>query len=773
VALVALIILFPWLGSAISPCLRPLLGRHTGRWALLPPAASFLICLTFVPSVSRGQSFLYALPWFPELGVNFSLWIDGLSLFFALLIAGMGLLITWYSHYYLEPSERRARYFAYLLLFMGAMLGLVLSANLITLFVFWELTSLSSFLLIGFWQTRAESLYGARQALLVTVLGGLALLGGIILLFPLTGTLELPELANSSAAVRQSSLYPVILGLVLAGAGAKSAQFPLHFWLPNAMAAPTPVSAYLHSATMVKAGLFLVCRMLPVIGGTVAWTSAVTGIGVVTLLVGGILALRQHDLKALLAYSTVSQLGLMMALYGPATAESVRAATFHLFNHAAFKGALFLLVGIIEHQTGTRDRRELAGLLPRLPVTGTLVGIAALAMAGVPPLNGFLSKELGYEAILAFPGPAGLGWLLPSLAVAGSLLTVAYSLAIFHGVFFGKPLKTLTDHPHEPTTGMLLAPALLAGVCVLQGVMPQWLDSVILTPAVFSVMGPQPLPPVLLWHGLNLPAMLSLGTLLGGAALYALSRSRLGLRIARRSTGGFNTVYDRGMAAIDGLGTLFTRVLQSGYLKFAVMMMLGFLVLSFTYPFIVKAGAGLGRLDLSPVAAYEAALLALLMVGALAVTLAKQPLSAVLTLGLVGLLVSFLFVVLRAPDLALTQLLIETATLILFLLVIRFLPPFRRETLSRWVRCRDVGVSIMVGGLVVVLLLIANSDTLYPSIASYFLEQSLRLGGGRNVVNVIVVDFRGYDTMGEITVLTIAAIGVYTLIKLRREPRQR
>jgi multicomponent Na+:H+ antiporter subunit A len=278
---------------------------------------------------------------------------------------------------------------------------------------------------------------------------------------------------------------------------------------------------------------------------------------------------------------------------------------------------------------------------------------------------------------------------------------------------------------------------------------------------------------VLLWHGLNLPAMLSLGTLLGGVALYGISRSRLGLRTARRSTGGFNAVYDRGMAAIDGLGALFTRVLQSGYLKFAVMMMLGFLVLSFTYPFIMKAGAGLGQLDLAPVEAYEAALLALLMLGALAVTLAKQPLSAVLTLGLVGLLVSFLFVVLRAPDLALTQLLIETATLILFLLVIRFLPPFSRETLSRWVRCRDVGVSIMVGGLVVALLLIANGDTLYPSIASYFLEQSLRLGGGRNVVNVIVVDFRGYDTMGEITVLTIAAIGVYTLIKLRREPRQR
>ena len=767
-ALVALIFLLPWLGAALLPGLRPLLGRHLGRWALVPPAASFLITLTFVPSTSRHQGLLYTLPWFPALGVNFSLWIDGLSVFFALLIAGMGLLITWYSHYYLDPIERQGRFYAYLLCFMGAMLGLVLSANLITLFVFWELTSISSFLLIGFWQTRIASLYGARQALLVTVLGGLALLGGLILLYQVTGTLELPELAKASGVIRDSPLYPVILGLVLTGAAAKSAQFPLHFWLPNAMAAPTPVSAYLHSATMVKAGLFLVCRLLPVLGGTKAWMYAVMGIGVITFFVGGGLALRQHDLKALLAYSTISQLGAIMFLYGPGTAESVRAAIFHLFNHATFKGALFLLVGIIEHQAGTRDRRELTGLLPRLPVTGTLAAIAALSMAGVPPFNGFLSKELTYEALLTSPLPGSFGWLLPSIAVAGSLLTVTYSLAIVHGIFFGRASKTLSDHLHEPTMGMLLAPALLAGLCILHGAMPRWLDSVLLTPAVFSVSGVQYLSSVMLWHGLNLPALMSLVTLLGGTAIYVVGGSALGWRSAQPPTLSWNAVYDRGMAAIDGLGTLFTRAFQSGYLKFSVMMTLGFLVLSFTYPWLMQVGATWGALDLAPVEPYEAALLALLMIGALAVTLARQPLSAVLTLGMVGFLVSFLFVALRAPDLALTQLLIETASLILFLLVLRFLPPFSQETLSWWVRCRDVGVSIMVGGLVVVLLLIANSATLYPSIANYFLEQSLRLGGGRNVVNVIVVDFRGYDTMGEITVLTIAAVGVYALIKLKR-----
>jgi multicomponent Na+:H+ antiporter subunit A len=394
-------------------------------------------------------------------------------------------------------------------------------------------------------------------------------------------------------------------------------------------------------------------------------------------------------------------------------------------------------------------------------------------MAGVPPFNGFLSKELTYDALLTSPSPVGLGWLLPGLSVVGSLLTVTYSLAIVHGIFFGRAPKTLTDHLHDPPLGMLLAPALLAGLCILHGAIPRWLDSVLLGPAVFSVIGPQPLAPVALWHGLNLALFMSLLTLLGGLALYAVGGSALGLRPSRQPTISFNAIYDRGMEAIDALGTWCTRVFQSGYLKFAVMMTLGFLVLSFTYPFLMKAEGRLAGLDLAPVELYEAVLLALLMIGALAVTLAQQPLTAVLTLGLVGLQVSLLFVVLRAPDLALTQLLIETASLILFLLVIRHLPPFRREQPSWWVRGRDVAVSIAVGGLVVGLLLIANSARLYPSIASYFLEQSLRLGGGRNVVNVIVVDFRGYDTMGEITVLTIAAIGVYTLIKLTRDRRER
>jgi NADH:ubiquinone oxidoreductase subunit 5 (subunit L)/multisubunit Na+/H+ antiporter MnhA subunit len=773
VALLGLIILVPWLGAVILPCLPASLQRHAAVWALVPPAASFLLALSFVPSVSEGQSYVYALPWFPALGVHLSLWVDGVGLLFALLISGIGLLVTWYARYYLAPSEPLPRFFAYLLMFMGAMLGLVLAADLIGLFVFWELTSLSSFLLIGFWQTRQDSLFGARQALLVTSLGGLALLGGAVLLHQVTGTFELPELARMSAVIRESPAYPAIVGLVLIGACAKSAQLPWHFWLPNAMAAPTPVSAYLHSATMVKAGLFLVCRMLPILGGTATWLYAVSGIGLLTMLLGGLLAIRQQDLKALLAYSTVSQLGAIMALYGSTSAGSVYAATFHLFNHAAFKGALFLLVGVIEHETGSRDRRELAGLWTRMPVTGSLMAVAALAMAGVPPLNGFLSKEMIYDTALVMSAVWGSAWLLPVVAVLGSLLTVTYALALFPGLWWGRPKQPVPSTVHDPGFGMLLMPAVLAGVCVVVGVWPQPFDRCLIAPAVASVVGQTPWPPLALWHGLTVPLLMSGVALAGGVALYAFGGAAPRQRRGRPGALSMDAVYVRGLEAIEALGAGLSAALQSGYLKFSLMMTLGFLVLSFGYPFVVKAGARLGPLDLAAVEPYELMLVALLMAGALAVVGARQPLSAVLTLGLVGLLVSFLFVVLRAPDLALTQLLIETASLILFLLVLRFLPPFAPEVLSFWVRFRDAAISVMVGGLVVVLLLIANSETLYPSIAGYFLENSRILGGGRNVVNVIVVDFRGYDTMGEITVLTIAAIGVYTLIKRERGQPQR
>jgi multicomponent Na+:H+ antiporter subunit A len=697
--------------------------------------------------------------------------VDVLSLLFVLLITGIGLLIIWYSRNYFAAGEALTRFLVYLLLFMGAMLGMVLSANLFALVVFWELTSITSYLLIGFWHSQPAAIYAARKALLITVSGGLALLGAVVLLHHVTGTADLPELAIRADVIRDSALYPIILALVLIGAAAKSAQVPFHVWLPSAMVAPTPVSAYLHSATMVKAGLFLICRMIPVLGGTTGWLYAVAGLGLITMLTGAVLALRQHDLKALLAYSTISQLGLILMFYGPATASSVHAGTFHLFNHAAFKGALFLLVGVIEHTTGTRDRRALQGLLPRLPVTATLLMIAALAMAGVPPLNGFLSKEMLYEASLAFTAWGSWMWLFPGLIVLGSALTVAYALLASVGILFGGQRQAPASPTQEPINGMLLAPAILVGLCVIVGIFPQVFDGAVLAPAVYSVTGRAGLALPTLMAGFTPMLAMSLTALVAGVVLYVALQSSQLWTTARSPAVSLDLLYDWSLLALDRVGLCLTGLLQSGYLKFYVMMTLGFLALSFGYPFVLKAGAMLGPLDLGAIEPFEALLIYLMIFGAVAVPFAGQPLIAVLTLGFVGLLVSFLFVMLQAPDLALTQLLIETASLILFLLVLRHLPAFGREVISRWVRLRDIGISTVVGALVVVLLLIANSQTLYPPIASYFLEQSLRLGGGRNVVNVIVVDFRGYDTMGEITVLSIAAVGVYALIKLRREPR--
>jgi multicomponent Na+:H+ antiporter subunit A len=772
VALVLLVIFLPFLGAALLPVFHAALTRRTALWACLPAAASLLVSLGFLPAIAQGETYLWAIDWFPSLGVRWLLALDGLSLLFVLLIAAFGLLVIGYSAYYLSPAERLVRFYAYLLLFMASMLGLVLSANLLALYVFWELTSISSYLLIGFWHTRPEARYGARKALLVTTLGGLALLGGIVLLYHVAGTVELPELAQRGDLIRASALYPAILVLMLIGACAKSAQFPFHIWLPDAMAAPTPVSAYLHSATMVKAGLYLICRMLPILGGTTAWMYAIASLGLVTMLLGAVLALRQIDLKALLAYSTISQLGLMMIFYAPATANGVRAATFHLLNHAAFKGALFLLVGIIEHQTGTRDRRALRGLMGRLPITGTLTGIAALAMAGVPPLNGFLSKEILYEVALEMTSLGEGMWLLPVLVVGGSILTMVYALSIFWGVFFGVPSKALANQVREPSIGMLLAPALLAATCIGVSVVLHQLDTFVLTPAVHSVTGQAGSKSLALWHGWVPATLMSILTLIVGIGLYLVTRSPSRWVPSRAARGAINALYDKGLDGVERLGMALTELLQSGYLKFSVMIIMGYLVLSFGSALLLNTGTLLGPLDLASIELFEAALILLLVVGAIAVPLARQPLMAVLALGLVGFLVSFLFVVLRAPDLALTQLLIETASLILFLLVLRHLPSFDRERLSRWAWWRDIAISTLVGGLVVVLLLIANTENLYPSIASYFLEYSLQLGGGRNVVNVIVVDFRGYDTMGEITVLTIAAIGVYSLIKLKREPRR-
>ena len=757
-----LVVLFsPFVAAALTPLFARVLGTRTGWWAATVALGNTVALLFLLPDVLHGTTLQYTLPWSPLLDANLTLMVDGLSLFFALLISFAGCLIMAYGRFYLDPREAHGKFFAFMLLFMGSMLGVVLTSNLIVLFVFWELTSLSSFLLIGFWSHREASRYGATKALLVTGGGGMAMLIGFILLYQVTGSWDMQSVLSQGDIIRASPLYLPILGLVFLGCMTKSAQTPFHIWLPNAMEAPTPVSAYLHSATMVKAGLYLVARLHPALSGTDAWVYLVGGAGILTLCVGGFLALAQDDLKALLAYSTVSQLGLIMVLYGLGTAQGVVAGSFHLMNHAAFKAALFLCVGMVEHEAGTRRLSQLGGLWRAMPWTGMCTLIAAAAMAGLPPLGGFVSKELFYEAALETTQPT-VRAIFPLLAVVGSAFTFAYSLRLVYGVFFGKaghPPK----HPHEAPLGMRWSPVILAAFNPLFGLWPAPAVHFLLEPMVAGVLRENVHVHLALWHGLGMPLLMSGVAIAAGLLLYPVwSRvQRWQDKVFSRLS--LDTLYDGSLRALATSGRQLSWSLQSGILRRYLLWILSFLGILITSTFLW------GRVSLVPaearsVLSYEGVLLMLTMGASVAVVLAPRPLPAVILLGGVGYLVGVVFILLYAPDLALTQILIETVTLILFLLVIYRLPPYIPEQASRGRLLRDGLLAAMVGGVVSAVVLATAGQGYFPSIAEFFLRESVPGGGGRNVVNVILIDFRGYDTLGEITVLAIALLGVFTLL---------
>ena len=730
----------PFVAAAIAPFLGRALGARAG-WLL---ALAFLPGLALVDLVEPAGSTpaSASLSWVEAIGLNIAFRADGFSLLFALVVSGIGALILLYASVYLGKRERHGRFYSYLLLFGGAMLGLVLSDNLILLFAFWELTSISSFLLIGFWDSREASRDGATKALVITSLGGLALLVGVILLILGGGSPLLSSLDVS--ALRESPYFtPAILMLLLA-AFTKSAQLPFHLWLPTAMEAPTPVSAYLHSATMVKAGIFLVAKFGAVFADT-GFSSLILYVGLLTMFWGSYLALKQRDLKALLAYSTVSQLGIMMALYG---AGHPFAATAHLVNHAAFKAALFMVVGIIDHETGSRDIEKLSGLWRKLPVTFVLALPAALSMAGLPPLGGFISKELFYEEMLHD------GTLPIFIAVAGSIITFAYSLR-FLSVFFG-PFKAERPNIHEaPFT--LWAPALpLSLATVLFGLWP--LSAEWFTTLAAPGLGYEPYH-LALWHGFNLALQLSILTWVLGTVLLLSRRYFLAVQQALTPDWNANTIFYVLLRGLESGSRAFTNATQGA--RFATHLRLIWL------PFAL-AGAGVGwrylPATLSPVP-LEFWIVALLIVtSVVGVLLARTRLSALIFTGLAGFASTLLFVLLRAPDLALTQLLIETVTVILFLSVFRFLPVLTRYSRSAFTAGFDALLSLGVGATLFTAL-IAVQTPIGERLKDYFLANSKELGGGYNVVNVILVDFRGYDTMGEITVLAIVGISVFALLK--------
>lgn len=760
----ALIVALPFLG-ALLPLLAERLGRNQASLAAaFAPLAGLILLLMQAPAVLGGETLKLMLPWLPGLGLNFSLRLDGLGFLFALLILGIGLLVILYARYYLSEREPIGRFFAFLQLFMGAMLGVVLSENLLLMLVFWEATSLSSFLLIGFWGHRSDARKGARMALTVTGAGGLALLAGILLLGHVAGSFELSDVLAAGDRIRAHALYPVLLCLVLLGALTKSAQFPFHFWLPHAMAAPTPVSAYLHSATMVKAGVFLLARLYPALAGTDWWFYLVSISGLATLLLGATMALFQHDLKGLLAYSTISHLGLITLLFGLDSPMSNVAAVFHIINHATFKASLFMAAGIIDHETGSRDMRLINGMWRYLPHTAVLAMVASLAMAGVPLLNGFLSKEMFFGEALSQDMAGGLHWLLPLGATLAGVFSVAYSLRFVHDVFFnGEPKPLPKFPPHEPPRYMKVPVEILVALCVLVGMAPNFTVAPLLAVAASASLGGElPEYSLAIWHGFNLPLAMSCIALVGGVLLY-IARKPLFRWYAGLPDADAKLVFEGVMQRLVRGATRLTASLENGSQQryLALLLLAAVVVVAVSlWPLAQLTGS---RPAIPLDGASVVGMLVLSVAGVLTAVFHRQRLVALLILGVGGLLVALAFARFSAPDLALTQLSVEVVTMVLLMLAMYYLPSRTQNESTLGRRTRDLLLAIGGGG-VVGLLTYGVLTRPYQTIADFFLENAVSGGGGHNAVNVILVDFRGFDTLGEITVLAIAAVGVHALL---------
>lgn len=778
------IVALPFFG-ALLPGLMNAAGRSACAGVTFTVTlAAFIGLLTNLPTVLAGEVVMARVDWMPSLGLNFTLMLDGLGFFFALLILGIGLLIIAYARQYLSRDDNMGEFFTYLLLFQGAMVGIVLSDNILLLLIFWELTSLSSFLLIGYWKHLPEGRQGARMALTVTGMGGLAMIGGMLILGQIVGSYDLSVILQNREIIQADPLYVPALVLILLGCFTKSAQFPFHFWLPHAMAAPTPVSAYLHSATMVKAGIFLMARMWPVLSGTPEWFMIVTTAGLVTMVLGAVIALFKHDLKALLAFSTVSHLGLITMLLGTGTAFGAMAAVFHILNHATFKAALFMSAGIIDHGAHTRDIRRLGGLRSLMPVTFVIVTLAALSMAGIPLLNGFLSKEMMLEeanhtALFDVP------WLVPALATFGSLFSAAYCFRLIGHVFFGPVRDDYPAKPHDPGAGLWLAPAILIVPVVVIGVAPFLAEPFVklVTASVLGGAAEVPTAHFKIWHGLVPALFMSIIAVVGGLLMLAIFKPALRLWETTPRPEA-KVIYDAIVETAARLAQKLILPLHNGaFTRYAAIGTITIVVAGFYAWTTGTVGA--------PTRAMQTAgpvLIAgwLMLVAATAgmVFMHRNRFLSLILMGIVGLMVSIGFVFLSAPDLAMTQFTVEVVTIILMLLALNFLPNRTPVESSVLRRMRDAGVAI-AGGLATFALAYHYllRDAVGVPISEFHLANSYKGGGGTNVVNVILVDFRGFDTFGEIIVLGIAALLIYALTEtllsgpvrarlLRRKPDQ-
>ena len=734
-------------------------------------SAVFAWFLTKISLISSGSVERYAGEWIPQLGLNFSFLLDGLSLSFALLVSGIGVLVFLYAHSYMKSYESTTKFFFYLLLFSGSMLGLVLSSNLIQLFIFWEFTTILSFFLISFFHEKDESRKAAFQSLVITFTGGLAMLGGILLIGSIVGSYELDDWMAGAGKIKQSKLYLPGLLLILGGVFTKSAQFPFHFWLPGAMQAPAPVSAYLHSATMVKAGVFLLMRLSPVLGGTSEWTTIVPMVGVLTMLTGSYFAITQTDLKAILAYTTINALGVLVLLLGIDTAESIKAAVLFLFIHAFYKASLFMVAGFIEKKTGTRDLNQLGGLMKSFPVTFVITLLALLSMAGLPPMLGFLGKELIYEANVQSPGFASLIFIF---GFVSNVLMFAVSTRILVRVFLGKSRNSFSV-PMNKKFFFVFGPGLLILLSLVLGLSPDLLGKQIIEPAATVVFGEPVDVKLALWHGFNLVLMLSAITVVVGAVLSYLL---LKFPVVEKRWDTLNEqffpfklphLFSRSIEHFVALSVAKTRLLQHGYHRYYILTVVIFTALLLWLQLFLTRGWDFTlTLTLQPF--YISGLLLIIVIATIYTLLTTSRTRAILSMGVVGYGIALIFLYYSAVDLAITQILSETLIVVMFMLILQRLPFFAKLS-KRSSKIRDIIIALIFGGAMTVVSLMAINVTFSRSISEFFMANSFDKAFGENVVNVILVDFRALDTMGEVTVLVIAAMGVASLLKSKKSKK--
>src|SRR5690625_3050864 len=786
VTLIHLAILLPVIAAVFTGTLYRYYRRIHLGWFVLPvPLLIVIYLFTLIPRVMNGLVIHETMQFMPRIGMNFDVYIDGLGLLFAILISGIGALVVLYSIGYLSEKENLGSFYVFLLMFMTAMLGIVLNDNVLMLYLFWELTSISSFLLIAFWYTRDRSLYGALKSMIITMFGGFLMLGGFITLYLITGTFSIRGMIEALPQIQESPLAPFAIVLILFGAFTKSAQFPFYIWLPDAMEAPTPVSAYLHSATMVKAGIYLVARFTPLFAFSSLWVWTILFFGLFTMVWASFNAIKKDDLKAVLAFSTVSQLGLIMSLLGLGALSvatgaddelftvDVVAAVFHTINHATFKSALFMITGIVDHEAGTRSMKRLGGLLTIMPVSFTLTVITALSMAGLPPFNGFLSKELFLEAMITvleadFGAMASVDFLIPLVAVVGSIFTFIYSILIIYGIFLGKRTHDTPKEPHEAPVLMLISPAILSLLVILFGLFPNVLSSTIIDPAAMGIMD-SPKPPgthLAMWHGFANPALwATAAVVIIGSVLFYFRDRWMFIYNYHKEAFTLNYLYDQGLLYSRIGSHRITDGYMTGYIRNYLVYIFGFFTVMGILT-VMNTGLRIDFGNFAPVGIQEAVLTLIVLIATAVILITRSRMVSIIMLGTIGFSMALFFVFFRAPDLALTQLAIETVTTSLFLVCFYHLPKKSRHEERMRFKFTNFIVSFGVAVFVILIGLSAFSERLFESISEYHIENVYDLAAGGNMVNVLLVDFRGFDTLFETLVFGIAGIGIYALMKL-------